>query len=310
MRINCTGPDKTSGLKNAYGMMKEALASCGHTLIEGYTGHEEFLYLHGSPHGFKYGPGRKRSIAYWVCESTELREHFHNRHEEFDDIWTASTFCAGVFERELGRKAKVIPHCARKYCYSPQHNETPKILIPFDFGSRFERKNPVQAIKACRDAFGTSCEVTLKTRNAPDSILEWMIKEAGPMPIKVNNINLSNDQFDELYRKTDIVLSLHHSEGFGLHLLEAMAFGKKVVSTDYGGSCDFVLKSNAWPVEAKEAPVNDPLFEGCWGYPDHDHAVEQLRAAADADETKCQKAFELSLNLSPATTALLTHRAL
>jgi len=293
-------------------MMCRALRQCGHTLIEGRPGPEtDIYYSHGSPYALAgLGTTNARVIAYWVCEATDLQPRYHENIDKVDDLWTASSFCSEVFDLKLNRDAKVIPHCVDRYNYQPRKNDVPVILIPFDYGSRFERKNPIASVRACRDAFGENCQIILKARNAPGPIVNWLIQEAAPAPVKPITNSLSADQLYQLYVTPDIVLSLHHSEGFGLHLLEAMAHGKKVVASDFGGSRDFVNGGNAYPVTTFESSVNDNLFKGNWGYPLHEHAVEQLRSAYEDDFTKCEKAFRTALNLSQATTALHTFMAL
>ena len=46
----------------------------------------------------------------------------------------------------------------------------------------------------------------------------------------------------------DIYASPHCSEGFGMTIAEAMAAGKVVVATDYGGSRDFLDETCGYPV--------------------------------------------------------------
>src|SRR5207245_6112526 len=47
---------------------------------------------------------------------------------------------------------------------------------------------------------------------------------------------LSRGQIGALYHLCDCYVSLHRSEGFGLTPAEAMAMGKPVIATGYGGN--------------------------------------------------------------------------
>ncbi|WP_164177193.1 glycosyltransferase, partial [Streptococcus pneumoniae] len=58
----------------------------------------------------------------------------------------------------------------------------------------------------------------------------------------------------------DIYVSLHHAEGFGLTVAEAMARGIPVVATGAGATAEFCDTQTAWPVvsrQVRSAPVFD-----------------------------------------------------
>ena len=51
----------------------------------------------------------------------------------------------------------------------------------------------------------------------------------------------------QLINSIDSLISLHRSEGFGLHLAEAMAMGKAVIATNWSGNTDFMNpKIQSW----------------------------------------------------------------
>jgi glycosyltransferase involved in cell wall biosynthesis len=59
---------------------------------------------------------------------------------------------------------------------------------------------------------------------------------------------LPREDMAALFRRADIYASPHASEGFGLTIAEAMAAGKLVVATDFGGSRDFLDQTCGFPV--------------------------------------------------------------
>ena len=111
---------------------------------------------------------------------------------------------------------------------------------------------------------------------------------------------LSAAQMQELMAGCDAFLSLHRSEGFGLGPAEAMAQGKAVVASAYGGVCDFVNEQTAYPVPCIERLIAEGEYVHAdgqvWGEPDIDAAVAALRRVYDAPEDVASKAsagFEL-----------------
>ncbi len=300
MKVNAVGHIGSSGLGRAFEMHAGCLSTFHDVSYEsingGPRGQAENLYFHGMPKDSKGFNSSGRSIAYWVCESTELDESYHQEHDRFTDIWTASTFCQEVMERELNRKVKLVPHYVDKFSAKTTSNTRPTILIAFDGHSRILRKNPAASVAAARDAFGANCEIIVKAKHLKPSYKQWLVKTAKDSPISFIEEHLDDEEMTQLYDRVDILLSLHCAEGFGLHILEAMAHSKKVVATDFGGSRDFLLPATGYPVEDVINSTTDEVFKGKWAFPSHDHAVEQLRIAATDDGTKNKAAFKMARN--------------
>jgi glycosyltransferase involved in cell wall biosynthesis len=84
-----------------------------------------------------------------------------------------------------------------------------------------------------------------------------------------------------LIRQTDCYVSLHRSEGFGLGMAEAMAFGKPVIGTDYSGNTDFLSDRTGFPVPYTLRPVQhgEYIFSDgqSWADPDEAAATDAMR---------------------------------
>jgi hypothetical protein len=83
----------------------------------------------------------------------------------------------------------------------------------------------------------------------------------------VINQFLARDEMDQLLSSTDVFVSLDRSEGFGFGAAEALAAGKAVVATDYGGTTDFATEDTGYPVAYKMVPVDPSTVYGRIGVP-------------------------------------------
>jgi glycosyltransferase involved in cell wall biosynthesis len=167
-------------------------------------------------------------------------------------------------------------------------------LIAFDVGSDIARKNPVATIDAFQRAFPTERDVALVVKTKPypdvpryqDQAQALRERVAGDPRIRVVDRELAYEELLRLYASCDAMVSLHRSEGLGLHLMEAMSLGRPVVATGWSGNTDFMTQENSLLVGHRLVPVQtehpDYLPEvgregQVWAEPDPGDAVEALR---------------------------------
>jgi glycosyltransferase involved in cell wall biosynthesis/SAM-dependent methyltransferase len=159
-------------------------------------------------------------------------------------------------------------------------------LFLFDFFSTLQRKNPLGLIDAFSRAFapGEGPHLLIKSFNGdykPEA-LAHLQEAAGSRPdIHIVDRFVSEAERAVLMDRCDAYVSLHRSEGFGLTLGEAMALGKPVVGTAYGGNLDFMSPENSYLVRHDMTTVgpegeNYPAA-GRWAEPDLDHAAALMR---------------------------------
>jgi glycosyltransferase involved in cell wall biosynthesis len=108
---------------------------------------------------------------------------------------------------------------------------------------------------------------------------------AGADPaVQLIDRSLAQDELSALYAAADIYASPHRSEGFGLTIAEAMAMGKTVVASDFGGSRDFLDATCGYPVPTRPMTLDRDHGHytrgGVWGEVDEAAFAEALRAAA------------------------------
>lgn len=167
-------------------------------------------------------------------------------------------------------------------------------VVSFDAGSDVERKNPWAALDAFGRAFPSDPDVRLvvKTRPWPGGPAHraqaerFRARVAADGRIRVVDRLLSYPETLGLYASADVMVSLHRSEGLGLHLLEAMTLGKVVVATGWSGNVDFMTDRDSVPVGHRLVPVvthhvhylSEVGRAGqVWAEPDVDEAARAMR---------------------------------
>lgn len=244
-----------------------------------------------------------KRIIYIVCESTELNDSYALAADQATDIWTCSKFCQTILQEKLNRDVAVVPHYTTRYLYAPSKRLKPVILLSFDAHSRIMRKNPIDSLYAIRKAFGDQCKVNIKTKNLLPSYSGWILEEFSDLNISIINESVSVETMSKLYSTSDIFLSLHRGEGFGMQLLEAMAHGCKVVATNYGGCLEFLNDSNSYLATYREVDCEDKFFKGRWAKPNIDHAAQLLQEAQADNFIKCKRGFATALDFNFTNTA-------
>ncbi len=137
-------------------------------------------------------------------------------------------------------------------------------VVSFDIGSDIERKNPWAALEAFRQAFPNDPGVRLVIKTKPWPGVQayraqaeaLRARVAADRRIRVVDRSLSYPEVLGLYASGDVMVSLHRSEGLGLHLMEAMSLRKVVVATGWSGNMDFMTDRDSVPVGYRMVPVS------------------------------------------------------
>jgi len=234
---------------------------------------------------------QKRIIGYWAWELPKLPSEWQHGIPFVHEIWVPSTFTANAVERiAAGRSVHIVPHPVKlgmhgRAFIGPVADRPFTVLTIFNAASSVARKNPVAPITAFRCAFADdkSTRLIVKASNLsafPESFR--LIKNAVN---SANNIVLidrvmSRQELSALYEESDVVVSLHRSEGFGLTIAEAMLRGIPVVATDWSGNVDFLKPGIGIPVPYRLIPAEDA--QGIFHHPDMMSADADVEAAAEA----------------------------
>jgi glycosyltransferase involved in cell wall biosynthesis len=135
-------------------------------------------------------------------------------------------------------------------------------ITSFDVLSDLSRKNPWATIEAFKLAFPEPNNQTLVlkvntnkvSRKAHHQELKNITALANHPKIFFINKYLSYQDTLSLYASSDVMVSLHRSEGLGLTLMEAMSLGKPVITTNWSGNTDFTNSNNSCLVDYRLVP--------------------------------------------------------
>ena len=241
----------------------------------------------------------RRIIGYWAWELPKLPPVWQPCFRFVHEIWVPSRFTRDAVAAATDLPVHVVPHPLPDAPVTPGMRD--KLGLPsdalvvlnvFHLGSAFSRKNPLAAIAAFRRAFGDDpnrvLAIKLIDNGAHLARHELNAAIAGASNIRLIEGMLPEADMAGLMAASDIVISLHRSEGFGLVPAQAMALGKPVVATGWSGNLDFMNARNSALVSYSLVPVRDPqgFFDSAdqqWADADVEHAADWLRRlAADA----------------------------
>jgi glycosyltransferase involved in cell wall biosynthesis/SAM-dependent methyltransferase len=232
------------------------------------------------------------TIGVWAWETDAIPASWDTAFGLVDEIWVYSRYVADLLSHSAPCPVVRVPLPIE----IPQPSgddigfalggDAFTFLFLFDFWSTLQRKNPLGLVRAFTRAFepGEGPRLLLKSFNGdykPDRLAQLRAAAGGRDDIVVVDRFVSDQQRVNLINRCDAYISLHRSEGFGLTLGEAMALGKPVIGTGFGGNVDFMTHANSWLVDYEETLVgpegeNYPAH-GTWAEPDLDHAAELMR---------------------------------
>ncbi len=173
--------------------------------------------------------------------------------------------------------------------------------------SEFTESDPVELILKINPAYG----VPNLLKMFPN------IKDKGVPKITFIPKEYTTKELNELYNECDVFVSPTRAEAFNLPCLEAMACGKPVITTNFGGQTDYVKHGETGIIiGGKLTEVTHEIeYEGIkWLTPDIDELKKQLRLAYKhrniIEYTHKDKCLEVAKSLTWANTAKQIHSLL
>ncbi|RLB65325.1 MAG: hypothetical protein DRH08_08160 [Deltaproteobacteria bacterium] len=233
-------------------------------------------------------------IGFWAWELAEPPLNWWRAYRYLSELWVPSEFVAEVFRPTCPVPLKVVPHPVQLPATMQLGrndfglSEKPCIFLCMaDCRSDLVRKNISGCITAFKEAFGASEDVLLlvKLHHAAfvGRAVEELRREIGAARnILVETSLLSRAATGDLIRASDVFVSLHRSEGFGLPMAEAMLLGKPVIATAYSGNLTFMnsevaclIDYSLTQVRAQRRPYAE-LKGAVWADPDLKQAAQAM----------------------------------
>lgn len=238
---------------------------------------------------------RTYSVGYWAWELETLPDEWVAALRFVDAVLVPSRFCRDAVQAATDKPVIVVPHpveAAAAPAMPWGGADRFRVVSIFNFGSSFERKNPIAAIRAFRVAFGDdpTAELVLKVGDGHRYPAERarLVAAMGDAPnVRLIDEVWARERLEALLASAGAYLSLHRSEGFGLTLAEAILAGVPVVATDWSGNADFCSPDLSYPVGFTLVPFRDPhlayagMRDARWAEPDVADAARQLRRVRD-----------------------------
>jgi glycosyltransferase involved in cell wall biosynthesis len=243
----------------------------------------------------------KRVIGYMAWESSRLPNYWVKCiNSTVEEVWCPSTYNKEVFKNSgVKIPIKVFPHI-----FLPKELPNRKLVSLNDskyytFYNISElnfRKGVEDLVKVFCDTFTSKDKVRLilkihyrnydeqSKKHCVDKLNTITSKHKHPPRIRYILNNLSEKEMLGLHSIGDCYVSLCKSEGFGLTIFEAFKYGKKVITTGYGGQIDFLGKDYEGLVKYKldsitgmEEFSKNYTKDQLWAYPDLKHAGELMK---------------------------------
>lgn len=254
---------------------------------------------------FTQGDGRellrgRYSVGLWFWETNRFPRQLRPALDFVDEVWVASPFVAEAIAAETNKPVLTFPlpvivpeatGLSRADLGLPE--DAYVFAYVFDFFSTIQRKNPIGLIEAYKRGFpepnGTLLYLkSINGAEAPEDLARVRAAAAGRPDIRLEDAYVSGERLTALIALCDCYVSLHRSEGFGLTIAEAMAFGKPAIATAYGGNLAFMEEGSSYLVpyglSALDEPVGPYPAGTVWAEPDLDAAAELMRQAYEAPE--------------------------
>jgi glycosyltransferase involved in cell wall biosynthesis len=243
---------------------------------------------------------RSHTIGVWFWETSVFRSSDRRSFVYVDEVWVPSMYVRDAVARDAEVPVLVMPIPVD----APQPPAASRSELRLPLGFVFltvldlvsaERKNPFDTIAAFTRAFepGEGPTLVVKTINGHErkpGILAELVAAASDRPdVVVRDGYVSPAERDALVATCDCFVSLHRSEGYGLTLAEAMAFGKPVLATGYSGNLEFMDPEASYLVPYELVPVPTEWWAhapgAMWAQPDVAAAAEAMRQVYDHPES-------------------------
>lgn len=245
--------------------------------------------------------GGRRHIGYWAWELEDAPAAWAPAFDLVDEVWAPSAFAADALRKIAPARVKVTPVPYPLYLNprpAPDRarfglpGDAVVVLMAFDLRSTAQRKNPYAALRAFRAAMRQTSRRALllcKVVGAdlyPETFSALASDVADDPAIRLMTQSLSAHDMAVLTASSDVILSLHRSEGYGLLLAEAIWLGKPTLATGWSSNVEFMDPASSQLIDYTLIPVegDGAIYQaGRWAAADEDDAARKLARLIEDD---------------------------
>lgn len=233
----------------------------------------------------------KKIVTYSVWEADQLPLAYIKALRSSDEVWVPSQFCVDLYVSAGIDAVRLVPHLVEKPEGQLQSHDGIKVLV---FPKLVDpRKNTAWLLTQINHVYDQSRELF-------DGVKFTFICRAGDEPEQNPVFEAFLKRFPEsqllwdvdfskilgCYRETDMLLSMHHGEAWGLTLSEAMSHGVLVLASGWSGNLSFMNEGNSVLVPGELGPITERDASFCalwssemqWFYPDAHSFEQKLKA--------------------------------
>jgi glycosyltransferase involved in cell wall biosynthesis len=256
----------------------------------------------------------RRHIGYWAWELEDAPADWAPAFDLVDEVWTPSAFAADAIRKIAPARVRVSPVPYPLYLNPRPAPDQARfglpedrvvVLMAFDLRSTTQRKNPYASLHAFQKAQETATRPAMllcKVVGAdlyPEAFTALQETVANDPSIQLMTQSLSAEDMARLTASSDIVLSLHRSEGYGLLLAEAIWLGKPTLATGWSSNVEFMDPASSQLVDFTLIPVegDGAIYRaGRWADADVDDAAVKLARMISDDAWRAQLAAATKQN--------------
>ena len=249
-----------------------------------------------------------KRIGYWWWESEVLPPAQVQAARKFNEIWVGSNFVRELLRQQITQPVKLVQLPLGKKAASKirsgrkvRGSGPTRFFHNSSLASDPKRKNPLGVAVAYMKTFSAQDAATLRLHLTGSGEAPWAFAALEEIvsltqhraDIEITTNRMSGDDLAHEIESADCFVSLHRSEGLGLNIRDAIAFGTPVIATAYGGNMDFMNPDSSFLVGYKMGEVGkSPYYpaESEWAEPDLNQASSFMSVVADSPELSLDKA--------------------